>query len=120
MPQNNENLDLNENKWREQIGKTWGNYCSSCGALKDMANLKFIKKLGPSMQFLSECEACGLKTVISLMPNLGMQVTQIRTDVNQDEFEKFNSPITSNDYLEFYQGIKKLSKAQDLIKFLNK
>ena len=118
--QDNNNFDLNDARWKEQISKNWGNYCSSCGGLKDSNGLKLLRKVGPAMQFVSECTQCGLKTVITLMPNVGMQVTQLRNDVSPQEFENFDTPITSNDYLEFYRAIKDLEKAGDLIKFLHK
>ncbi len=114
---NNDQLDP---KWKEQIAKNWGNYCSSCGSFKDTTSLKFLRKFGMSYQYISECTQCGLKTIITLIPNIGMQVTQIRTDVSPSEFDKFISPLTSNDYLEFYSRIKDLNSTSDLIKYLNK
>lgn len=120
MHEHNENLDGVDNKWKEQIAKNWGNYCSSCGALKNSDTLKLLRKIGPAMQFVSECSSCGLKTIITLMPNVGMQVTQLRTDVTPQEFERFNKPVTSNDYLEFYRKVKDLKKVEDLIRFLHK
>ena len=116
MPDNIEGMD---GKLKEQISKNWGNYCPSCGALKDNTNLKFLKKVGPASQFLSECDSCNLKTVITIVPNLGMQVTQLRTDISSHEFEKFSTPITSNDYLEFYHEIKELKTTEELIKLLS-
>jgi len=120
MQENNENFDISDNKWKEQIAKNWGNYCSSCGSLKEVNSLKLLRKIGVAIQFISECPSCGLKTVITLMPNVGMQVTQLRNDVTPQEFERFNSPITSNDYLEFYRAIKDFQTTSQLIKFLNK
>ena len=37
-----------------------------------------------------------------------------------DEFDKFNKPLDSNDYLEFYHEIKDLKTTNDLINFLSK
>lgn len=122
MDQNREENTENQidPRWKDQIAKNWGNYCSSCGAFKDGASLKYLRKMGFAHQYVSECTSCGLKTVISLIPNLGMQVTQVRTDISPNEFDKFGTPITSNDYLEFYTKIKDLSSAEDLMRYLNK
>lgn len=114
-----DNFDPNDNKLKEQISKNWGSYCPSCGALKDNSNLKFLKKVGPAAQFLSECQSCNLKTIITVVPNLGMQVTQLRTDITSQEFEKFNKPLDSNDYLEFYHEIKDLKTTKELINLLS-
>ena len=120
MDQMNQNNNQIDPTWQDQIAKNWGNYCSSCGALKKNDSLKFLRKMGIALQYVSECENCGLKTVINLVPNLGMQVTQIRTDVTPKEFNKFTTPLTSNDYLEFYSEIKALDSADELLKYLGK
>jgi hypothetical protein len=122
MANENYNEDRNEemdSKWMELISKSWGNYCSSCGAQKDPTKLKVFRKVGPATQVLSECESCGLKTIITVIPNVGMQINQIRTDVSPQEFEHFNAPVTSNDYLDFYNETKNIDNASDLIKLIN-
>lgn len=105
---------------KEQISKTWGNYCPSCGHLKDKSSIKLFRKSGPVYQYISECPNCGLKTIISLIPNLGMQVTQLHTDISYQEMANFNSPITSNDYLEFYKEIKKVVSVKELLSLIHK
>ena len=116
MSKINENLEKN---LKEQIMKNWGSFCPSCGAQKDESTLTFLRKLGIASQFVSECHACGAKTVITVVPNLGMQVAQVRTDINSKEFEKFSTPITSNDYLEFYRNSKYLKTTEDLMNYLS-
>ncbi len=109
-----------DGKIKEMISKSWGNYCSSCGAKKDAGKLKIFKKVGPATQILSECEECGLKTLITVIPNIGMQINQIRTDiVDPQEFERFNGPVTTNDYLNFYNSTKDIRTASDLINAIN-
>lgn len=111
--------DKMDSKWMDLISKSWGNYCSSCGAQKDPSKLKVLRKVGPATQVLSECEACGLKTIITVIPNVGMQINQIRTDVTPQEFENFTTPVTSNDYLDFYNQTKNIMNTGDLIKLIN-
>jgi hypothetical protein len=113
--------DLNDNivkDLKEQILKNWGNFCPSCGALKDESTLKFLRSMGIASQFVSECPKCKSKTILTVVPNIGMQIAQIRTDINSNEFEKFSSPITSNDYLEFYRNSNYLKNTNDLITYL--
>jgi hypothetical protein len=126
MANENYNEDTNEemddkmdSKWMDLISKSWGNFCSSCGAQKDPAKLKVFRKVGPATQVLSECESCGLKTIITVIPNVGMQINQICTDVGPQEFDQFNSPVTSNDYLDFYNETKNIINTNDLIKLIN-
>jgi hypothetical protein len=127
MTDNNHNLEHNgevdenmDDKWMELISKSWGNFCSSCGTKKDPSKLKVFRKVGPATQVLSECESCGLKTIITVIPNVGMQINQIRTDVTSpQEFEKFNTPVTPNDYLDFYNQTKDINTINDLIKLIN-
>lgn len=119
MQENNIN-DPMDDKLRDQISKNWGNFCSSCGSIKDQSSIKLLRKNGPLYQYISECNSCGLKTIINLIPNLGMQVTQMRTDISYNEISRFDKPITSHDYLEFYQQIKKVESAKDLINLLQK
>jgi hypothetical protein len=102
------------------IAKNWGTFCSSCGAQKDLAKLRTFKKVGPATQILSECEKCGMKTLITAFPNLGMHINQIRNDLNSEEFERFSAPITSNDYLDFYNEIKNVTHSDKLMQLLNK
>lgn len=116
MEDQNQNNQLDP-RWQEQISKNWGNYCSSCGSLKNADSLKFMRRMGPAYQYVSECHSCGLKTVINLVPNLGMQVTQVRTDIKPSEFDEFIQPLNSNDYLEFYAKIKSLDSAEDLLNY---
>lgn len=116
MSKQNENL---EKSLKEQIMKNWGTFCPSCGAQKDESTLTFLRQMGIASQFVSECKTCGAKTVITVVPNLGMQVAQVRTDISSNEFEKFSSPITSNDYLEFYRDSKYLKTTQDLLNYLS-
>lgn len=111
--------DEMDEKMMEMVSKSWGNFCSSCGAKKDPTKLKVLRKLGPATQVLSECEDCGLKTIITLIPNVGMQVHQVRTDVSPNEFDEFNTPVTSNDYLDFYNKTKNINNANDLIRLIN-
>lgn len=101
------------------VSKSWGNYCSSCGHKKPDNNLKVLKKLGPATQLISECGKCGMKTMITALPNLGMQINQIRNDLNTKEFEVFNLPITPDDYLNFYNEIKSVSFTNDLINIIS-
>ena len=102
------------------IAKNWGSYCPSCGAQKDLDKLKIIRKMGSATQILSECEQCGMKTIITAFPNLGMHINQIRTDLNTSEIERFTSPVTSEDYLDFYNKVKKVQNTNDLINMINK
>lgn len=112
------NIDQN---WIDLIAKNWGRYCSSCGAQKDLSKLKIFKKIGPATQIISECESCGLKTLITAIPNLGMQISQLRTDIGDpQELEAFTSPITSSDYLDFYNESKKVKNMGDLLNLINK
>jgi hypothetical protein len=120
MEKNNFNNFPIDPRWIDQINKNWGNYCSSCGAVKDNSKLKFIKKLGIAHQYVSECENCGLKTMLNIIPNLGMQVTQLRNDISPNEFKKLSEPVTNSDYLDFYSGMKNLNNADDLIGYLSK
>lgn len=117
MPENYENIDKS---LLDLIAKNWGSYCPSCGAKKDLANLKIVRKLGPATQILSECEKCSMKTLITAFPNLGMHINQIRTDLNSNEFERFASPITLDDYLDFYNKIKNITSVNDLINTIDK
>src|SRR6476469_2297742 len=105
-----------DQNWVDLITKNWGKYCSSCGAEKDLSKLKIFKKVGPATQILSECESCGLKTLITAVPNLGMQISQLRTDIGDpQELENLATPVTSNDYLDFYNESKKIKNIHDLI-----
>lgn len=118
---NNHNYETNEiNKLKDLIAKSWGNYCSSCGAHKGSDSLRLLRRIGPAVQFISECPLCGVKTVITLVPNMGMQITQLRNDISANEFDKFDSPLTSNDFLEFYKATKDIQTTDQLMKFLNK
>lgn len=120
---NDKNESLEDSKVNKDlmdlISKSWGNYCSSCGEKKDPSKLKVFRKIGPATQILSECEKCGLKTILTIIPNLGMQISQIRSDISPQEFERFQGPITSNDYLDFYNESRNVSTTNDLIKLIN-
>jgi hypothetical protein len=127
----NNKFDYNDhttpNQWQDseneniknEIMKTWGRYCPACGSQKDKSSLKLIGKSGPAYQYISECHVCGLKTILNLVPNLGMQVTQLRTDVSVQEMNLFNQPLTSLDFLEFYARIKKVVTTKDLRSLFN-
>lgn len=97
------------------ITKSWGNYCSACGHKKNEDSLKVLRKVGQATQLISECDNCGMKTMITALPNLGMQINQIRNDLNTKEFELFTLPITADDYLNFYNEIKSIDNTSDLI-----
>jgi hypothetical protein len=116
---NGDNGALDSN-WIDLIQKNWGKFCSACGAQKDLTKMKIFRKVGPVTQILSECENCGMKTLITSVPNIGMHINQIRTDMTDpNELERLTSPVTSNDYLNFYNEIKNLKSTSDLIKVLN-
>jgi hypothetical protein len=123
---NNNNNDLNEDNaldsnWVELIQKNWGKYCSSCGAEKDLTKMKVFRKVGPVTQIISECQNCGMKTLITSVPNIGMHINQIRTDMTDPaELERLTSPVTSNDYLNFYNETKNIMSTKELISMLNK
>lgn len=110
----NEGSNPTDENIKDQIMKTWGSYCSACGAMKDKSSLKLIGRNGPAFQYVSECHNCGLKTVLTFVPNLGMQVSQLRTDVSVQEMRLFNKPLTSYDFLEFYARMKKVNTINDL------
>lgn len=100
------------------VSKSWGSFCSSCGSKKDEASLKVLRKVGPATQLISECTSCGMKTMITALPNLGMQINQIRSDLNSKEIENFILPVTPDDYLNFYNRVKSVDSANDLIKII--
>jgi hypothetical protein len=112
--------DLDQN-WIDLITKNWGRYCSSCGTEKDLSKLKVFRKVGPATQIISECESCGLKTLITAIPNIGMQISQLRSDIaDPQELERLTSPITSNDYLNFYNATKDVKNTNELINIIKK
>lgn len=118
--QNTDNGNLDSN-WIDLIQKNWGKFCSSCGAQKDLSKMRIFRKVGPVTQILSECENCGMKTLITSVPNIGMHINQIRTDMTDpNELERLSTPVTSNDYLNFYNEIKNIDTMNDLINVLKK
>lgn len=105
----------------ELILKNWGKYCSSCGKPKDLSKMQVFRKMGPVTQIVSECEECGMKTLITSIPNLGMHINQIRTDMTDPkELGRLTTPVTSNDYLDFYNELKNIKSTADLINSLDK
>jgi hypothetical protein len=120
MFENGQNLDGTDKKLIDIISKNWGSFCSSCGVEKDLTKIKVIKKTNSLTQVISECTNCGMKTLITAFPNLGMHINQLRTDIRANEFEKFTTPISSNDYLYFYNEIKDIVTSKDLLNLINK
>lgn len=118
---NNDENGMLDSNWIELIQKNWGKYCSSCGAQKDLTKMKIFRKIGPVTQIISECEKCGMKTLITSVPNIGMHINQIRTDMTDpNELERLTTPVTSNDYLNFYNEIKNIHSTKELINVLDK
>lgn len=112
-----------EKELMDLIFKNWGAYCSSCGAKKTRENLKVYKRMGSVVQILSECSNCGMKMLISALPTqmgIAMQISQMRSDANDNEMVTLTTPVTSNDYLEFYNKIKKISSSSGLIEIIDK
>lgn len=116
-PQESNSIDPNLMSF---ITKSWGNFCSACGHKKGETSLKILRKIGLATQLVSECDNCGMKTMITALPNFGMQVNQIRNDLNTKEFEIFTLPITADDYLNFYNEIKSVNRTSDLINIIKK
>lgn len=115
----NKNSNPIDKNLLDLISKHWGAYCPSCGGKKDLNELKIIRKVGNVSQLLSECRGCGMKTFITAFPNLGMHISQIKSDLDGNEFSNFNAPITNEDYLNFYSATKNLSNLNDLINHIN-
>lgn len=98
----------------DQIRKNWGNYCSSCGAKKDDNSFKVVDIQANVVKIISECPVCKQKTMINAVSNIGMQVSQIVTDLTIEEMNKFNQPLSKDGFLEFYAQLKNIDKAKDL------
>ncbi|MCX8035152.1 MAG: hypothetical protein N3A71_02620 [Candidatus Dojkabacteria bacterium] len=98
----------------EQIKKNWGTYCSACGAKKTDDSFKVVDLQANVIKLISECPVCKQKTMINAVSNVGMQVSQIVTDLTMEEMNKFNRPLSNDDFLEFYSQIKNIEKAKDL------
>lgn len=116
--QNNDQIE-NSKEILDLVFKNWGSYCSSCGSKKSIDDLKLLKVQGPILQIMSECNSCGLKTMISTINTqygIGMQISQMRSDTKASEMAKFKSKLTRQDLLDFYNELNKINNSKDLLK----
>lgn len=116
--QNSNNQDDNYNSIRKYVLNNSGSYCPICGFKKRLEDLKLIKVTNNLYNFISTCPNCGLKNLITFTPNLGFQMTQLKADISIEEFGNFTSPVSSDDYLSFYNKMKKVKTVQDLLSLI--
>lgn len=110
--------DSDQNLIKEYVLKISGSFCPMCGFKKRPEDLKLLKVVDNVYNFISSCNTCGLKNLILFTPNLGFQMTHLRTDISVDEFYNFKTPVSNEDYLWFYNKMKNVKTAEDLLSLI--
>lgn len=105
----------------------WGSYCPLCGYKKKSSDIKLLKVVpfgymgnGKIYYFSSVCQKCGIKNLFVFTPKWGIQMSQISSDALLEELmNKFFTPLTPDDYLNFYKQMKSVNSVSDLLRLIH-